>query len=724
MRVLGLLKKEKKLIKYTNPKPVGIPSGSQAGRLKKQCILPAPPRIGNRPKIGMEIMLGSGVWVKIVALLDSGSSCCILDSDFVKKWEVPKVCRDVPATIKDFHGSVVEGAGEAFTFPLIIKRKEHVSKDTFEIAPLDKEVDIILPWWWMIIHKPNGFFDGSSSSIEFTNITCKDKCTARAMDKFALEYDENLLESVNDFSAIGIIGSINTNVVDEKPSDISWTVSEKYRQFSSLATREVSDALPPHRLYDHAIETLPNERPPWGPVYALSEKELEVLREYLEEMLRTGKIRPSKSPAGAPILFVPKTHGRGLRLCVDYRGLNKVTILNKYPLPLMDELQDRVRGASIFTKIDLKSGYNLIRIRKGDEWKTAFRTRYGHYEYLVMPFGLANAPATFQNMMNDIFRDLLDQGVIVYIDDILIYSDNAAEHDRLKREVLQRLQTHSLALAPDKCEWDKSKIEFLGYVISAKGLIMSTDKIDTIMEWGTPSSMRDVQSFLGFANFYRRFIQGFSKVCRPLTDSLRNADTKTWKWTDGCDKSFQELKRRFTSAPILRHFDPRLPTVLETDASDFAVGAVFSQTYQNRLHPCAFYSRKMVPAEMNYEIHDKEMLAVVAAFKQWRRYLEGALHQVQVYTDHKNLEFFTTTKVLNRRQARWAIELAAYDFKIFYRPGSANGKPDALSRRSEFAPSKEGSEKHPIETLLHNHHFNSLSAPSTNSSDRKNLVIS
>ena len=183
---------------------------------------------------------------------------------------------------------------------------------------------------------------------------------------------------------------------------------------------ETANALPPHRSYDHAIDLKDGEQPPWGPIYALSEKELSVLKDYLKEMLDSGKIRPSKSPAGAPILFVPKPHGRGLRLCVDYRGLNRVTIMNRYPLPLMNELRDRVAGSRIFTKIDLKAGYNLIRIKPGDEWKTAFRTRYGHYEYLVMPFGLANAPATFQDMMNEILRDLIDHGVVVYIDDIVI----------------------------------------------------------------------------------------------------------------------------------------------------------------------------------------------------------------------------------------------------------------------------------------------------------------
>ena len=212
--------------------------------------------------------------------------------------------------------------------------------------------------------------------------------------------------------------------------------------------------------------------PPSGPINALSEKELGVSWEYLDTILAGGKICSSKSPAGAPILFVPKKGGRGLRLCVDYRGLNKVTILNRYPLPLMNQLRDRVDGSTIFTKLDLKSGYNLIRIKEGNKWKRAFSTRYGHFEYLVMPFGLANAPATFQNMMNEIFKDMIDLGVVTYLDDILIYSENEADHIEFVKRELSRLQEHKLANAPKKCQWHNSKVNFLGYIISAEGVEM------------------------------------------------------------------------------------------------------------------------------------------------------------------------------------------------------------------------------------------------------------
>jgi len=220
-------------------------------------------------------------------------------------------------------------------------------------------------------------------------------------------------------------------------------------------------------------------------------------------MLKNGKIWPSTSLAGSPILFVPNPNGQGLQLCVNYRGLNRITIPNRYPLALMQELQDRVQGAQWFTKMDLKNGFNLIHIREGDEWKTAFRTRYGHYEFQVIPFGLTNAPSTFQDKMNHIFSDMLDLGLIAYMEDILIYAKTQAEHDRMVWETLRRLQENGLAVAADKCMWRTTEVEFLGYILSRKGVKMVQEKVQAVLDWKTPASLTEVQSFLGFANFYR-----------------------------------------------------------------------------------------------------------------------------------------------------------------------------------------------------------------------------
>jgi hypothetical protein len=287
-------------------------------------------------------------------------------------------------------------------------------------------------------------------------------------------------------------------------------------------------------------------------------------------------------------------------------------------------------------------------------------------------------------MMTHIFCDIIDLGLLVYMDDLLIYAKTTEEHDNIVREVLRRLQRNKLAVSLEKCVWRQEEVEFLGYLVGMEGTKMSREKVEAVLEWKSPFSLTEVQSFLGFANFYRRFIRNYSRIARPLTE-LTKRSAKNWKWTSEAELAFHELKTRFTSAPILALFNPQQPVIIETDASDFAFRAILSQQdEENRLHPVAFHSRKFTPAEINYEIHDKELLAIVNSFKHWRRYCEGAVHQVQVFSDHQNLEYFTTIKVLNRRQARWAQELAGIDFKIFFRPGFQNGKPDVLSRRSEY----------------------------------------
>ncbi len=288
------------------------------------------------------------------------------------------------------------------------------------------------------------------------------------MSDFTIDFDESIAEMGRNQEWVGLIGSVRFLETEEGDMEVEIDhvnrIPWQYKEFRNVFNGTYADSLPPHRSFDHAIDLQPGKEPPFGPLYSLSEKELEILRDDLKTMLASGKISPSKSPAGSPVLFVPKPHGRGLRLCVDYRGLNKVTIANRYPLPLMNELRDRVQGAKIFTKIDLKAGFHLIRIKQGDEWKTAFRTRYGHFQYNVMPFGLENAPATFQNMMNDILRDMLDAGTVVYIDDILIYSETKEEHVALVREVLSPQEAPSLAIEPEKCFRHLSEVDVLGYL--------------------------------------------------------------------------------------------------------------------------------------------------------------------------------------------------------------------------------------------------------------------
>ncbi|KAJ1598920.1 hypothetical protein NDA14_005533 [Ustilago hordei] len=344
------------------------------------------------------------------------------------------------------------------------------------------------------------------------------------------------------------------------------------------------------------------------------------------------------------VLFVPKKDG-GLRLCVDYRGLNEITVKNRAPLPLIEEQLFLLRKARIYTKLDLRAAYNLIWIAKGDEWKTAFGTQLGLYEYLVMPFGLANAPAHFQSFINDIFRDIIGVYVVVYLDDFLIFSDTEEVHVKHVTEVLTRLRSNRLFAKLSKCEFHTKTVEFLGYIIKPTGIEMDPEKVRTVKEWPMPESIHDIQRFLGFANFYRRFIAHFARIAKPLTALVKPIERfKKFELPEEAQQAFHKLIQAFTSAGVLQHFDYHLPTRLETDASDFAIAGVLKQEHEGRWHPVAFYSRKMSSAEKNYEIHDKELLAV-------------------------------------------------------YRPGDKGGEPDALTRRTDMQPAGE-EQDHNVRQLL------------------------
>lgn len=257
---------------------------------------------------------------------------------------------------------------------------------------------------------------------------------------------------------------------------------------------------------------------------------------------------------------------------MDYRKLNEITIKNRYPLPLTKEIVDHLQGAKYFTKIDLRTGYNLVRIAEGDKWKTAFRTRQELFEYLVMPFGLTNAPAAFQHLMNDIFQDLLDICVIIYLDDILIFSKNMEDHQQTVKEVLKQLRKHSPFAKPEKCEFHLEEVEYLGLMVSQKEIQMDPAKVRVVMEWPDLKCVKDIQSFLGFTNFYRRFIKDFSRMAKPLNLLLQKE--QKWKWADEEKDTFKRIKKQFTRAPVLLHPNIDTPFFLETDCSDYTRGAV------------------------------------------------------------------------------------------------------------------------------------------------------
>ncbi|KAK6303564.1 hypothetical protein J4Q44_G00260180 [Coregonus suidteri] len=468
----------------------------------------------------------------------------------------------------------------------------------------------------------------------------------------------------------------------ESPNQVpALHIPPEYDDLAIVFSKAKATQLPPHRQGDCAIDLQVGAALPRSHVYPLSQEEKRAMETYIAESLRQGYIRPSTSPASSSLFFVKKKDG-GLRPCIDYRSLNQITVKYSYPLPLIATMTESLHGARFFTKLDLRSAYNLVRIREGDEWKTAFSTTSGHYEYLVMPYGLMNAPSVFQSFVDEIFRDMQGQGVVVYIDDILVYSSTRAEHVALVRRVLRRLLEHDLYVKAEKCLFFQESVSFLGYQLSASGVKMEIDRVSAVRNWQTPTTVKEVQRFLGFANYYRRFIRGFGQVAAPITSLLKGGLVRL-QWSAEADRAFGRLKDLFTSAPVLAHPDPALPFQVEVDASEAGIGAVLSQRSGTplKLRPCAFYSKKLSPAEQNYDVGDRELLAVVQALKVWRHWLEGAQHPFLILTDHRNLEYIRAARRLNPRQARWNMFLARFVFKITYIPGSQNGKADALSRR-------------------------------------------
>ncbi|GJP74506.1 hypothetical protein CLOP_g5073 [Closterium sp. NIES-67] len=332
-------------------------------------------------------------------------------------------------------------------------------------------------------------------------------------------------------------------------------------------------------------------------------------------------------------------------MSTDYRALNQVTIKSRYPIPHIDELIDNLRGAHYFSKIDLRGGYHQIRVFADDCHKTAFRTHYGSYEYTVMPFGLTNAPLTFQLTMSGVFCDLLDKCVIIYLDDILIYSTTREQHLKNLEAIFQQLQQHRLIIKGSKCEFLKQELEFLGHVISMEGIQIDPKKLWAIQEWKPPTNLQQLQSFLGLVNYVRRFIPNMVGLTGPLTNLLQKGTI--YEWGEKQQAAFEALTTLLMSPPVLRIADPERPFEVITDASDIAIRAVLMQDFGNGLQPLAYESKKMQSAERNYQVHDKEMLAIVHAFKIWRCHLTGA--DMTVRTDHKSLQYLRAQPNLNPR---------------------------------------------------------------------------
>jgi hypothetical protein len=462
----------------------------------------------------------------------------------------------------------------------------------------------------------------------------------------------------------------------------------EYNPWKDVFEKKASERFPESRSWDHQIV------PKRGKIYPLSPKQQNTLDEWIKEHLEKEYIRPSKSPQASPFFFVEKKDKQNLRPCQDYRYLNEHTKPNAYPLPLISDLMIKLKGSKYFTKLDIRWGYNNVQIKESDRWKAAFVTNRGLFEPNVMFFGLRNSPATFQAMMDDYFRDLTEKGwVVIYMDDILIHVHTKQDLEERTKLVLERLRKYDLYLKLEKCKFAAEEVDFLGMVITKDTVKMDPIKLAGIRDWPTPTTVKQIRSFLGFGNYYRKFISGFAHLARPLHELTKK--NKIWQWTDNCQTAFDRLKEIFLTAPVLTMPDTTKPFVLQTDASDRAIGAVIMQADANGdLHPCGYLSHALTPTETRWQIYDRELFAIYyALYKEWRYLLEGAEHPVTVYCDHKNLTYYREPQRLTAQQTRWWNDLSRFNFTLTHIPGTKLIIADTLSRRSDHMTKDEPEER-------------------------------
>jgi hypothetical protein len=645
--------------------------------------------------------------VDVKILIDSGSSGDFVNEKLImKNNNLYNISKILNKDVRMADGSICETNKILSSVVLSIGDEYNEKLDLTSLCLYDYDVILGMPW----LERNNPYIDWKNKIVKISNVDLNHKnkininniknnnknnnnnsdmmmqsylISSKQLKKLSKNKDiDNIyvvyVDNNNEIKSIDELNNLNENNNDVRNNDVS--MKKLLEKFHDVFPSDLPIGLPPSRIIDHKIELIPGSSPTSKSTYKMSGIELDELKKQLKELTSHGFIRESKSPYGAPVLFVKKKDGT-MRMCIDYRALNKITIKNKYPLPRVEELFDRLKGAKYFSKIDLRSGYYQVRIDENDVHKTAFRTRYGHYEFLVLPFGLTNAPATFMHMMQLIFKDQLDDFVIVFLDDILIYSKNKNDHIMHVEKVLSLLRENKLYAKQSKCEFLKEKISFLGHSISYNGIKMEEDKVKAILDWPSPKDIKDVRSFLGLAGYYRKFISSFSRIASGMTDLLRK-DNK-FNWNEECESSFKNLKKSITTAPVLLIPDLSLPFTVVTDSSGYALGMELSQDHGNGLQPVAFMSKKMLAAEKNYPVHEQEMLAIICALKEWRHYLHGNKFKIIVITDHKSLKYFDTQPNLSTRQARWMEFLSQFEYEIIYREGKQNVVADALSRRPD-----------------------------------------
>jgi hypothetical protein len=573
----------------------------------------------------------------------------------------------------------------------------HVNSKThtewFLITGLGNQKVILgLPWLW----KHNPEIEWKEGTLYWRTTTMEEvldkeeplNWPINALDKVLLEYfgmENEVLINLKDNLATRLAAEVNQRKPDLTPEQL---VPPEYHKYLDIFDEDKANWFPDTRPWDHKIKIKSGFEPKSFKTYNLTLEEQIKLDKFLKENLDKEYIKPSQSPMASPFFFVKKKDGK-LRPCQHYRYLNDWTVKNAYPLLFISEIMDKIKGIKFFTKFDVWWGYNNVRIRTKDQWKAAFKTNWGLFKPTVMFFRMCNSPATFQAMMDSIFSDMIEgYMVIAYMDDILIFANNQEDLQKHTKMVLQWLQEHDLFLKPKKCEFNKRMMEYLGLIIQEGKLSMDPVKLSGIWDWPTLNTVKQVQGFLGFANFYRHFIKKFSELVLPLNNLLQK-NTK-FEWNPECQKAFETMKGRFLQEPMLIMPDHSKPFQIESAASKYASGAVLTQTDINGdRHPVAFLSKTFTDTEQRYKIYDRELLGIVRALKKWRHYIQGSGHMTLVHTDHWNLTYFWKAQKLSDWQARWSLFISEFDIKLQHLPGNKMVLSDALSRRPDHCSEED-----------------------------------
>jgi hypothetical protein len=615
-----------------------------------------------------KVWINEAVEAKI--MLDSGSAGNFISPSAIERYRLKTQPRETPLSVTHIQGGTVGTVTEQVRCNM--RHGDHMEEITLDVVPLGKHA-IILGMPWLTAHDPH--INWVNRKVTFSSEYCKENCLPR------------LQEAEGDIEELEIM---EVAVVSEEEKE---TIPEEYHDLLEVFDIEKARTMPQSReQFDFKIEFIPKaEWPKPSKPYRLTPAQMDEAKTQIKELEEGGMISRSDSPFAAPLFFVPKKDG-GQRMCIDYRKLNAITIQDTYPLPNMEALLESARGARIFSKFDLRSAYNMIPIRPKDRWKTGFITPWGLYHFNVMHYGFVNAPACLQRYMDHILAPLIYRQpaqVTVYMDDIGSFARDLPEAVRLNRQILETLGKVGLYCKASKCDFHKDEIELLGVTVNGRGFGLEDKKVLDVRNWPVPTNLKEMKGFIGFCNFYWRFLKNFSIVARPLHD-LDKKGTK-WAWTKLQQQAFDQLKDLILSKPCLTHAKLEKPFRMETDASNYAYGAALSQKQEDgKYHPVGFMSKSMVPAERNYDAYDKEALGIVKPLQHWRYWLQGAKEPTEIITDHKNLlSGFNDRATPSKRHLRWLEILKGYNYVVGYRPGSKNTVADILSRRPNHYPSKD-----------------------------------